>query len=167
MIGLKPTTRRLINKAALAILSAYALTTIHHIYGGLVDQAPNRLRVPIFMAVPSVITLGSLYRYKRTGSGAALASFSTVAVLAWVVLSGLLHGGYAHAYKDVLFLVDGPPELYYPLNPDEHYPPHNIFFELPGVMERLTEVPRVQEAGSGLRAGEAGYAGMGEAATRS
>src|SRR5215212_7751427 len=138
MIGLKPTTRQLINRAVLAILTAYALTTIHHIYGGLVDRAPNRLRVPIIMAVPSLVALGSLNRYQRTGSGAALASFSTVAVLAWVVLSGLLHGGYAHAYKDILFLVDGPPESYYPLNPDEHYPPDDIFFEITGVLEIVT-----------------------------
>jgi len=61
-----------------------------------------------------------------------------VAVLAWVVLSGLLHGGYAHAYKDILFLVDGPPELYYPLNSDEHYPPDDIFFEITGVLEMVT-----------------------------
>src|SRR5215208_4158244 len=59
------------------------------------------------------------------------------AVLAWVILSGLLHGGYAHAYKDILFLVGGPPELYYPLNPDEHYPPDDIFFEITGVLEMV------------------------------
>src|SRR5215216_751140 len=138
MKAVNPTTRQLINRAALAIVAAYALTTIHHIYGGLVDRAPKRLRVPVIMAIPSLVTLGSLFRYKRTGSGAALATSSSVAVLAWVVLSGLLHGGYAHAYKDILFLVDGPPELYYPLNPDEHYPPDNIFFEITGVLEMVT-----------------------------
>src|SRR5215208_6998334 len=90
------------------------------------------------MAIPSLITLGSLYRYKRTGSGPALATSSTVAVLAWVVLSGLVHGAYSHAYKDILFLLDGPPELYYPLNPDEHYPPDDIFFEITGVLEMVT-----------------------------
>src|SRR5215217_9664717 len=110
MKAAKPTTRHLIDRAALAIVAAYALTTIHHIYGGLVDRAPKRLRVPVIMAIPSLVTLGSLFRYKRTGSGAALATSSSVAVLAWVVLSGLLHGGYAHAYKDILFLVDGSPK---------------------------------------------------------
>jgi hypothetical protein len=137
MKAVKPTTRQLINRSERAILAAYALTTVHHIYGGLVNGAPNRLRVPPIMAIPSLVTLGSFYRYKRTGSGAALASFSTVAVL-WVVLSGLVHGGYAHAYKDILFLVNGPPELYYPLNPDEHYPPDDIFFEITGVLEMVT-----------------------------
>jgi hypothetical protein len=50
-------------------------------------------------------------------------------------LSGLLHGGYAHAYKDVLFLTVGPAKLYYPLNPSEHYPPDDLLFEITGVLE--------------------------------
>src|SRR5215216_1793265 len=62
MNNVNPTTRQLINRTALAILAAYALTTIHHIYGGLVDRAPNRLRVPGIMAIPSLITLRALYR---------------------------------------------------------------------------------------------------------
>jgi len=134
----KPTTRQLIYWTVLAILAAYALTTVHHIYGGLVDHAPDRLLVPIIMAVPTLIALWALHRYGRTGSRAALVTFSIAAVLAWVVLSGLLHGSYAHAYKDILFLLDGPPELYYPLNPDEHYPPDDIFFEVTGVLEMVT-----------------------------
>ena len=44
--GLKP----LINRAALAILAAYALTTVHHIFGRLVDGAENRLFVPFILA---------------------------------------------------------------------------------------------------------------------
>jgi len=114
MKDLKP---KLIDNAALRIGLAYALTTVHHIYGGLVDSAPNRLRVPIIMAIPSVIAVGSLYRYRRTGSRAALITAATVSGLAWVGLSGVVHGGYAHTYKDALFLLNGPSKLYYPLNP--------------------------------------------------
>ena len=138
MTSLKPTTTttaEMIERAAMAIGLAYALTTVHHIYGGLVDSAPNRFRVPIIMAIPSVVAIGSLYRYRRTGSRAALITAATVGSLAWVVLSGLLHGGYAHAYKDVLFLLNGPSRLYYPLNPSEHYPPDDLFFEITGVLE--------------------------------
>jgi len=52
MKAVKPITRQLINRSGLAILAAYALTTIHHIYFGLVDRrASNRLYVPIFMAI--------------------------------------------------------------------------------------------------------------------
>jgi hypothetical protein len=41
-------------------------------------------------------------------------------------------------YKDVLFLLDGPPTLYYALNPNEHYPPDDVFFEITGVLELVT-----------------------------
>ena len=83
MTSLKPTTTttttaKMIDRAALAIALAYALTTVHHIYGGLVDSAPNRFRVPIIMAIPSVVAIGSLYRYRRTGSRAALNTAATV-----------------------------------------------------------------------------------------
>jgi hypothetical protein len=138
MIALTTSTRQLIKRAALAILAAYTLTFIHHVYGGLVDEDSNRLLVPIIMAVPLLVTLGLLYQYRRTGNGLALATFSIVAVLAWVILLGLLHGGYAHVYKDILFLVNGPPQLYYSLNPNEHYPPDDIFFEITGALDTVT-----------------------------
>jgi H+/Cl- antiporter ClcA len=59
-------------------------------------------------------------------------------VVIFVILLGLLHGGYAHLYKDILFLLDGSPALYYSLNPDEHYPPDNLFFEITGILEVVT-----------------------------
>jgi hypothetical protein len=138
MIGSnKLTTNRnqLVKANALAIVSAYGLTTFHHVYGGLVESAPNRLTVPVIMVVPTVAALVALHRYVRTGSKTALATAATVTSIAWVGLSGLLHGGYAHAYKDVLFLTGGPAKLYYPLNPSEHYPPDDLLFEITGVLE--------------------------------
>jgi hypothetical protein len=86
-----------------------------------------------------LVALASLYRYKRSRSRAALATYSIAAVVGWVILSGLVHGGYAHAYKDLLFLLDGPSALYYPLNPNEHYPPDDLFFEITGVLELVTD----------------------------
>jgi hypothetical protein len=104
----RTTKKQLVTQNALAIAAAYALTTIHHIYGGLVDKAPNRLRVPVIMAVPTLATVAALHRYERTGSKIALVTSATVTSVAWVALSGLLHGGYAHAYKDILFLTGSP-----------------------------------------------------------
>jgi hypothetical protein len=69
---------------------------------------------------------------------ASLAAYVRVAMLFYVILFGLLHGGYAHAYKDILFLLAGPPQLYYCLNPNEHYPPDDILFEITGVLAMLT-----------------------------
>lgn len=131
------TTKQLVNRAGLAVTMTYILTFIHHIYGGIVDESTNRLAVPVILAFPLLVTLGILYLYRRTGSGIALAVYSVVAVLVWVILSGILHGGYAHAYKDLLYLLNGSPELYYALNPDEHYPPDDVFFEITGVLEMV------------------------------
>ena len=76
MTAVAATAGQIINKAALASLGAYALTSIHHVYGGLFagGPAPNRLLVPIIMAVPLLIMLVSLYRHRRTGSRVALSS---------------------------------------------------------------------------------------------
>jgi hypothetical protein len=90
------------------------------------------------MAVPTLAALAALRRYQRTGGKTALAITATVTSVAWVGLSGLLHGGYAHAYKDVLFLTGGPAKLYYALNPSEHYPPDDLLFEITGVLEIAT-----------------------------
>ena len=69
---------------------------------------------------------------------ASLAAYARVAMFFYVILFGLLHGGYAHVYKDILFLVAGPPQLYYSLNPNEHYPPDDILFEITCVLAMLT-----------------------------
>jgi hypothetical protein len=127
-------TTSLIGQAAVALLAAYALTTIHHLYGGVVDKASNRLLVPVILAPFIVIAMASLYLLQRSGNGITLIPFGIVALL-WTLLLGLLHGGYAHLYKDILFLVGGPARLYYSLNPGEHYPPDNAFFEVTGALD--------------------------------
>jgi hypothetical protein len=108
---------KLVRVNALAIVSAHGLTTLHHIYGGLMDNAPNRLTVPMIMAVPTVAALVALHRYERTGSKTALATATTVTSIAWVGLSGLFHGGYAHAYKDVSLPHRRPSQALLPAEP--------------------------------------------------
>jgi hypothetical protein len=50
----------LIHQAGAAVVAAYLLTTVHHLYGGLVDSIPARLMVPIIMLVPLAIALARL-----------------------------------------------------------------------------------------------------------
>ncbi len=64
MAAISTGTSQLINRAMLAVLAAYALTTVHHIYGGLVDGAPDRLLVPVIMLFPLLIMLWSLHVYR-------------------------------------------------------------------------------------------------------
>jgi hypothetical protein len=131
-------TDRKTRGAAAALVVASGVTSIHHVYGGLVDGDSHRLLVPVLVAVFLALTFGSLTWFKRAGSRIALSVFTILAVSLFVVVLGLLHGGYAHLYKDILFLSNGPAYLYYPLNPNEHYPPDDVFFEVTGVLDIVT-----------------------------
>lgn len=135
----------LIRRVRLAIIAAYILSSVHHIYGGIIYEGSARLAVPFVMAIPLVITLGLLYLHKRTGSQAALNAFSILSILVWVIASGLLHAGYAHGYKDFLALMGVPAsrvlEVYRPLLPHEFvYPPNNFAFEFTGLLEIVTAI---------------------------
>jgi len=121
---------------------AYLLTSAHHVYGGLTTTATNRLLVPAILAPTVIIALGSLHVLRRSGRRTArrigLGLFATVAILVWVILLGGLHGAYAHLYKDVVYLLDAPAHLYVALNPNEHYPPDDILFEITGLLDVAT-----------------------------
>lgn len=142
MKAIKTTTTWSIKKVAYTIAILYSLTSIHHIYGGIVDSDPKRLFVPVLAAVPLLITQRALHVYRRTGSKTALTWLNVLVVVWWVGIQGLLHGAYAHAYKDLIYLAGVPASeahnYYYNLNPAEHYPPDNLFFELTGVLEFVT-----------------------------
>jgi hypothetical protein len=124
--------------AAAALVVAAGIASIHHVYGGLLDGDYHRLLVPLLVAVFLALTFGSLAWFKHTGSRIALSVFTILALSLFSGILGVLHGGYAHLYKDILFLRDGPAHLYYPLNPHEHYPPDDMFFEVHGVLDIVT-----------------------------
>ena len=120
--------------ALISLIALYAITTVHHMYGGLALDSPNRLLLPLLLLLPIAAALASLEWYRRSGRRVAARIYAGIALVLAVVL-GLVHSAYSHIYKDVLFLVRGPADLYVLLNPDEHYPPDDVFFELTGVIE--------------------------------
>ncbi|WP_448003160.1 hypothetical protein [Agromyces bauzanensis] len=120
--------------ALIALLALFAVTTVHHLYGGLALDSPNRLLVPVLVALPVAAAVTALVIFRRTGRRAAVRTYATIA-LALAVLLGIVHSAYSHVYKDVVFLTGAPAELYVLLNPDEHFPPDDVFFELTGVVE--------------------------------
>lgn len=142
MKALENPTARLIKKVAYTIAILYGITSIHHIYGGIVDSDPKRLFVPVLAAAPLLITQRALHVYRRTGSKTAMQWLNVLVIIWWVGIQGLLHGAYAHVYKDLLYLAGVPTSevhrYYYNLNPAEHYPPDNLFFELTGGLEFVT-----------------------------
>lgn len=132
-------TTRLIRMTGIALVAEYAITTVHHVYGGVIYRSRERLFVAPIAVIPLLITLGFLYLYKRTRSGVALTLFSSITTLFWVITIGLFEGGYNHTFKDLLFLAKGPStttyKLYRPFLFFEYiYPPNDIFIETTGVL---------------------------------
>jgi hypothetical protein len=73
-------TERKTRGAAAALVVASGVTSIHHVYGGLVDGDSHRLLVPVLVAVFLAFTFGSLTWFKRAGSRIALSVFTILAV---------------------------------------------------------------------------------------
>ena len=138
----KATTEQLIKRVTLAFLAQVTLTSIHHVYGGLIYDSTLRLSQPIFAGIEFLIVLGVLSWYRRTKNGVALTSFSVLIVLIGVV-QGLFHTIYGHAYKDILFLIgitaDRVRNFFLPVIPNDFiYPPNDVFFEATGLLELVT-----------------------------
>ena len=138
----KTTTEQLIKYVVLAFVAQLALTSIHHVYGGIVYDSATRMSMPIFAAIELLIVLGILFWYRRTKSSVALTLFSVLIALVGVV-QGLFHTLYGHAYKDVLFLIGIPVErvrhFFLPVRPNDFiYPPNDVFFEATGLLELVT-----------------------------
>lgn len=137
--------------ALVSLIALYAITTVHHLYGGLALDSPARLLVPLLMLLPFGAAVASLEWYRRAGWRVAARIYAGIALVFALVL-GLVHSAYSHIYKDVLFVVRGPAELYVLLNPDEHYPPDDVFFEITGVIELAAAIAVVVTAIRLLRA---------------
>ena len=138
----KTTTEQLIKQVTLAFLAQVTLTSIHHVYGGLIYDSTLRLAQPIFAGIEFLIVLGVLFWYRRTKSGVALTLFSVLIALVGVV-QGLFHTIYGHAYKDILFLIGVPADrvrnFFLPVIPNDFiYPPNDVFFEATGLLELVT-----------------------------
>ncbi len=138
----KTSTEQLIKQVGFAFVAQIALTSIHHVYGGLVYNSAMRMSISMVAGLELLIVLGFLFIYWRTRSGAALTLFSVVAALVGIV-QGLFHTLYGHIYKDMLFLVgvsaDDVRKFFLPVMPNDFiYPPNDLFFELTGVLELVT-----------------------------
>ncbi|GAA2041788.1 hypothetical protein GCM10009819_29930 [Agromyces tropicus] len=140
LVAAEPATEHTETRPALlSFITLYVVTTVHHLYGGLVLDAPVRLLVPLLLALPLAGGAAALEWFRRTGRRGAARTYAGIALVVAGVL-GLVHSAYSHLYKDVLFLLRGPAELYVLLNPDEHYPPDDLFFEVTGVIELVAAV---------------------------
>ncbi len=119
-----------------AALATLGLTTIHHVYGGLVYGTPWRLHgSAVAIAIgAALIVLSILYNgTHRKVFGYVLGA----AVLLMPVLgTGLFEGGYNHLLKNVLFAVGAPRDLMLRMFPPPTYElPNDAFFEVTGIAQ--------------------------------
>jgi hypothetical protein len=136
------TTNELIKRIAIAFGCQIAVSSVHHIYGGVVYQSAFRLFMPFIAVGEWLVVMGLLSWYRRTRRSIALTLFSTAAALVGIV-QGLVHVVYGHAYKTVLFAAGIPRErvttFFLPFTPNDFvYPPNDIFFEGTGLLQLVT-----------------------------
>jgi hypothetical protein len=120
----------------------YAATLIHHVWGGLVYRAPERLVIALVMTVAFAGTLALLRRYRTRRTRSALTLFAALVLIVWILVLGVFEGAYNHAYKDALFLAGVSPaaalELHPNLAPGDYvYPPNDAVFEITGVLQAV------------------------------
>jgi peroxiredoxin len=122
-----PPTRRLV-AAALATL---ALTTIHHVYGGIVYATPWR----IHGAVVAVAIAGLIVALHRRGARRLLVG---VVALTCVLAIGLFEGLYNHAIKNALYFTGAPhAQMVRWFPPPTYEVPDDAFFEITGIAQAI------------------------------
>ena len=122
-------------KAAANIIVLYLITSVHHIYGGIIYGTNWRIHGTLFTFIPLIISLASLYIYVRAGNRIALGVYGLMSHL-WVLIIGLWEGGYNHVIKNIVYFSGASVEHMRELYPADLYDalPNNFFFELTGIL---------------------------------
>jgi hypothetical protein len=132
--------RRAERRAFLAGSSVFALTSIHHIYGAIRYDTPERYYAAVIAAVGVITSLGALSVSRaRPTSGigrAAWWAFLGVNATVFVLAFGGFEGLYNHALKDALYFGGVPLAQMRVLFPAPAYEmPNDWFFEVTGVLQ--------------------------------
>ena len=120
--------------------TVFALTSIHHVYGAIRYDTPERYHAAVLAAAAVIVMLGALSvsRARPTSVAERVAWWTFVGVNAtvFVVLFGAFEGLYNHALKDALYLAGTPVAQMRVLFPAPMYEmPNDWFFEVTGVLQ--------------------------------
>lgn len=119
------------------VATIFGITFIHHLWGEVIFGGGTRLAIAIVFAIVFALSVG-LYKLQKTHRW-ALYLFWFLTIAFWVVLVGLVEGGYNHVLKVGAWLAGASPETiasFY--DPKDYEPVSDFFFELTGV---LTAIP--------------------------
>jgi hypothetical protein len=134
--------RRAERRAFLAGSSVFALTSIHHVYGAIRYDTPERYYAAVIAAVAVIMSLGAL-RISRARPTSAIGraawwAFLGVNATVFVLLFGAFEGLYNHALKDALYFGGAPLAQMRVLFPAPAYEmPNDWFFEVTGVLQMV------------------------------
>ncbi|MEO8549871.1 MAG: peroxiredoxin-like family protein [Kofleriaceae bacterium] len=122
-----PPTHRLVASA----LATLALTSVHHVYGGIVYDTPWR----VHGALVAVALGGLIIELYRRGARRMLVA---VVIITCVVAIGAFEGLYNHAVKNALYFAGAPHAWLVRLFPPPTYElPDDAFFEITGVAQAI------------------------------
>jgi hypothetical protein len=117
------------------------LTTIHHIYGGIIYNTPVRFHIAWF-AIPVIVVIILLYalhlRKKSSPALSKIALWLFVAVMILIPFGtfGLVEGGYNHLLKNILYFGGASEELMLNLYSDPIFEmPNDFWFEFTGILQ--------------------------------
>jgi hypothetical protein len=133
-------TRSIERRALLAGSAVFALTSIHHVYGGIHYGTPWRIHAAAVAALAAIAMLFTL-RISRAKAGsrtgrAAWWAFWSIGTVVFVLLFGVFEGAYNHVLKDLLFLAGTSLAHMRQLFPPPMYEmPNDWFFEVTGVLQ--------------------------------
>lgn len=117
------------------------LTILHHIYGAVIYQTPERYHI-LFLGIP-VIIFNIYIRFKeKTTTKTLRLIHGSVTFLVPVILIGVFEGVYNHGVKNVLYFFGtsyGSMQRMFP--PPVYVMPDNFVFEFTGVLQAIFVVP--------------------------
>lgn len=136
------------------------LTTLHHVYGALLFDTPQRLHM-LAAAPPYVLAVAIAYRGAiRPVARRGRAFGSAIVASSWLLplgVIGVFEGGYNHLLKNVLFFAGIDRARFEALYPGGllYEAPSDLWFEASGIAQfvvALFLMPVLLEAGARLRA---------------
>lgn len=120
-------------------VAVFVVTTIHHGYGAYHYHTPWRLHAAAISGAATLLMAGLLILFRSRSviiHSLARCGFMVLALIVPFLAFGVFEGGYNHALKDLLYLLNASPKLTLRMFPPKLYElPNDAFFEVTGVLQ--------------------------------
>ncbi|WP_436499692.1 hypothetical protein [Actinokineospora sp. HUAS TT18] len=139
-------SRSAVRPALLSVVALYVVTLAHHLYGGLAFPGVERLVIALVFTVVIAVTAWTY----RAGVATRWARWVYLGLVAlWVVVVGVIEGGYNHALFVGLRLFGASSEVFARMYPDGieiAEASDDLFFQGTGVLTLIAVIPILTSA---------------------